>query len=85
VTGKMRLQKKNAGMCEKKSLPVLPGNPSVCGRILCKTVVTQRKGYFHDRHFKIISIEIATLESFFSHVPAIIEFFGVTDLLHPLL
>jgi len=29
-------------------------------RILCKTVVTQRTGYFHDRHFEIIRIEIAT-------------------------
>jgi hypothetical protein len=36
---------KKRGMCEKKSLSVLPGNPSVCGRILCKTVVLE--GYFH--------------------------------------
>jgi len=55
----MLLQKKTRG-CVKKNLYLFsPANPPVCGRILCKTVVAQRTGYFHDRHFKIIRIEIA--------------------------
>jgi len=41
---------KNAEMSEK----------NLYLRILCKKAVTQRTGYFHDRHFEIIRIEIAT-------------------------
>jgi len=50
INQQMHLQKKTRG-CVKKNLYL---------RILCKTVVSQRTGYFHDRHFEIIRIEVAT-------------------------
>jgi len=52
INPKNAFAEKNAGMCEKNLYLFSPANPPVCGRILCKTFVTQRPGYFHDRHLK---------------------------------